>query len=102
MKKLFLIPLFFLLTACPGGTDGYTFEKAEYTKTNFTVEMVLYDDLKSLQKASGLKLEDRELKAFSVLHKNNCQIHIVKPSANYEPEWIGHELTHCIHGRWHP
>jgi hypothetical protein len=30
-----------------------------------------------------------------------CTIHIVDPAKDYRPEWIGHELTHCLHGQWH-
>jgi hypothetical protein len=46
-----------------------------------------------------------ELKAFSTLYPaatNLCTMYILDPQvARYEPEFIGHEFTHCVFGNWH-
>ena len=41
--------------------------------------------------------------AFSKLRYNDkeCDIYIYDPEYTYEPEFAGHELYHCIYGRWH-
>lgn len=30
-----------------------------------------------------------------------CVVHIVDPTVGYYPEFIGHEVMHCIFGDWH-
>jgi hypothetical protein len=30
-----------------------------------------------------------------------CNVYIMDPKVNYQPEWYGHELVHCMYGDWH-
>ena len=30
-----------------------------------------------------------------------CTIHVLRIATHYAPEWLGHEMVHCIHGRFH-
>lgn len=114
MKKSFIIFLF-LLTACGDssndkGADGYYFEKETFTRTNFNVEIVLLKSeaelIAELRKRSGDIRGDvnpKNVAAFSVLNNQDtsCKIYLLDPKIQYEPEWLGHELTHCIYGYWH-
>ena len=45
--------------------------------------------------------EGRDLMAWSVLRPSGCEVHIVDPAVKYAPEWIGHEIVHCVYGRFH-
>jgi len=45
--------------------------------------------------------DGRELMAWSIIRAGNCEVHIVDPSRSYQPQWTGHEVTHCIWGRFH-
>lgn len=88
----------------PTGADGYRFEQPEFERTALTVRVVMYNDEASLRAAlpAGNLREDHEAMAWGRLFADgSCEIHILAPSRAYAPEWIGHELTHCIHGRWH-
>lgn len=92
-----------LLAGCNQvGVDGYAFGDPEYTKTHLTVDLVLVDTEAELR-ALGPGEDGRKVMAFANLNPahNQCTIYTVKPSRTYQPQWLGHELTHCIHGRWH-
>lgn len=98
-----------LLAACDGGAsrvaaDGYAFGEPEYTQETFTVTMVQYDSDSSFTAAAREYGADKEgLQAFGLLSRDrqSCEIHIRRIADAYRPEWLGHELAHCIHGRWH-
>ena len=114
MKKFvfwFFISLIvtFTLISCDGnrntGIDGYYFEQESMIRTSFTTDIVLVKDFAELKKvyvARGGKDVD-DLAAFTLLSQteNKCTIFMVDPKNNYEPEYIGHELVHCIYGEWH-
>lgn len=96
------------LEIAPGNPsfDGYRFEGKEFTNLDTKIEFVVhnsYSELREAAKTVGIK-NYRSVKAFSTLHKpdyKRCVVHIVDPSKLYAPEYIGHEITHCIYGRWH-
>ncbi|RIA37465.1 hypothetical protein DFR49_3350 [Hephaestia caeni] len=97
-----------LLTACnQRGDDGYAFERQEFNRTHLSVTIVTHPSLADLQRAGGDAGADpgsgRELAAFSTLSATSpaCTIHIVDPHVRYEPQWLGHEMAHCIYGRFH-
>jgi hypothetical protein len=107
-SKLLAVAAALLLSSCkPTGTDGYTFEKAQFTQTSFTVTMVLVQNEQELVKLAppaAIKLQGSkgELFAFGKVGPNRCTIYAVDPAAQYRPQNLGHELTHCIYGEWHP
>lgn len=105
-----VIPLALLLSGCEPaknvGADGYEFEKAEWQSRSFQVEIVPYTSVAEFRRTAarvGARSEDGgEVRAFSeIVPGKQCRIHIMDPLITYEPEWIGHELTHCAYGRWH-
>lgn len=107
MLKQLCLSTSLLLAACgqPVAGDGHAFDAAEFTRDRVDVRVVVYPDLATLR-AHADRLTDapgRRLMAWSrvSLDRPACTIHIVDPRADYQPVWIGHEFTHCIHGRWH-
>lgn len=88
------------------GADGYEFGEPEWTALTFQVEMVPYSSPVEFRRAAirlGALAEDGgETRAFAQVQKGGlCRIHVLDLRVKYEPEWIGHELAHCMHGRWH-
>jgi len=85
--------------------DHYWFETKEYETTELGVSVRLYankTDLQSAAKALGIA-DPESIQAFGALkpYASSCTIHLVDPMNNYEPEYYGHELAHCIWGRFH-
>lgn len=91
----------------PRAADGYTFEKKEYVNATPIISIVTHDSQADLLAAAPpatrreAQAANREIQAWSLITSNNCEIHIVDPEVKYDPIWIGHELTHCVYGRWH-
>lgn len=110
-KSKWLILLCFLLSCSKPiqeGKDGYTFETKQFDRSKVYVNLVLFDSHSELLN-EGWKLGiprvlNRELVAFSrvSLDKNQCTIYLVDPQEEYQPEFLGHELAHCLWGKWHP
>jgi hypothetical protein len=109
MKKLAILSLFLVLTSCnqPSniGADNYQFGTKQYENSRVTVDIVTYNSRNDLlNEARKYGVNNPELAAFSLLLENDqtkCTIHIMDPSVSYEPEFIGHELLHCVYGQWH-
>lgn len=108
MKKyLALLGAFACLTSCEQrSSDDYRFDRKEYDRSTVHLTVVEHPSLADLQreaKVEGADVGDRELMAFGKVEKvgTGCTIHIVDPAVRYAPEWVGHEVVHCIHGRWH-
>lgn len=102
--------LLFVITSCKPlsnmGADGYAFGTPQYEKQSVTVRVVTYDSTASLRVAakSRYNVDNPDIAAFSVIEApafDVCTIHMVDPTKKYQPEFIGHEFTHCIYGQWH-
>lgn len=99
-----------LLAACDGGlsrtgSDGYRFGAPDFDRDRIEVTLVQYDTRAAFDRAAEgyhVKYVGR-LEAFTFVNtaKPICEIHIERVSLNYRPQWLGHELAHCMHGRWH-
>lgn len=100
------------LAACDAkraAADGYDFGKAEWDRPDMTIRFVEHRSPADMRAAAPkgtierAKAEGREVMAWSSIEpaKGLCVVHIVDPAVAYAPEWIGHEVTHCIKGRWH-
>jgi hypothetical protein len=83
--------------------DGYQFKAKEYENKNPNIVFIVHKDEKELhQSAKQYGVERfRFTKAFSILKPDACIVHILDPSTHYYPEYVGHEITHCMYGRWH-
>ncbi len=105
MKCLMILPAL-ALAGCDA-PDGYRFERAEYRAATVQVSIVEHSSLGELQlwaaDAGADVGEGREVQAFSVISsdRRRCTVHIIAPQIDYQPQWLGHEVAHCIYGRWH-
>lgn len=108
MKKL-IFALFLFIGACgqQGSSDGYYFEK-DSKRIDRQIKTVLYPNQAAIvaayetQTGKKRQLGNEELQAFSVIGSQTCTIHMVDPAIKYQPDFIGHELTHCLYGDFHP
>ena len=106
-RLIFALAALALASCKPAAADGYAFERAEFARDAIQLTIVRHATPAALRREAdrlGVRVEsDRKLAAFGMVgaDKPTCTIHIVDPSVNYQPEWIGHEVTHCIAGRWH-
>lgn len=86
--------------------DGYRFEGG--TKTERSIKFVTYSNMDAVKRAYAATPKARklgpneDLQAFSLLTPTTCTVHMIDPAVSYKPEWIGHEVTHCIYGEFHP
>jgi hypothetical protein len=112
---IFLVMTVALFTSCSDasrgkkGADGYYFEKETFTRTQLQVNVVLVQSqaemtalIKEKDNVQGT-INPNLTAAFSTLAVNEprCTIYMLDPKVQYEPEFIGHELVHCIYGVWH-
>ncbi len=115
-----LCPLATLLLPMPAqarnAADGYRFEQAEFLRADFRVAVVEYDSAEDVAIAAenaGAMIAARQVGnygrsvsskvlAWSRIREGVCEIHIIKATVEYRPDLLGHELAHCIYGRWHP
>lgn len=103
MKRLAVIML--LLSGCGEASDGYRFERKEFERPRPEITIVTHPtiaDLRANAPDAARQPEGRELMAWSIIRPNECEVHVVDPAASYQPQWIGHEVAHCVWGRWHP
>lgn len=88
--------------------DGYYLEATPENNTRFYVRIVKYksyEEVASAWKKKGGDVPDvGRIVAFAEWTKdgNSCVIHMVDPKITYRPQFIGHELVHCMHGDFHP
>ena len=111
MRKLLLaLAAFLALASCQKNTsaDGYYVEK-ESQRIDVQPVIVLMSSQDQIKRAYANKVHkdlpsDRDLQAFSVIDfkAKTCTIYMIDPKVKYVPEFIGHELTHCIYGEFHP
>lgn len=115
MKQIIAILSCFLLTACApmekrGGTltaslDGHRFIEKEYENLSPLVEFILVKNQEEYERIFKEKFGANwsNISAFTLWNPKvgKCKIYIKDPLWRYEPELIGHEVAHCIWGRWH-
>ena len=114
MCKLMIFMASLMLFGCASvkQTDEYTFQKPSFTHTDIQLKVIMVNNQAELENRlnhykhgdilANVKLGNQVF-AFSVLSKDNstCTIVMIDPQVKYRPEFIGHELVHCIYGDWH-
>ena len=107
MAGRLILLLAFALAACGRqAPDGYSFDRKEFDRSRVEVSVFTYGGEAALRHAAaemGVQPEGRKLMAFGFVEKGRaaCTVHVVDPAVSYQPEWLGHELAHCLYGRWH-
>lgn len=95
------------------GDDNYTFEMKQFTAKKMVITTVEYKNEKEFAEAYETKTKqsykrenNRVIAAWTeYVYKNDvntCTIHIMDPFYSYEPDFMGHELAHCMYGQFHP
>ena len=107
-KKIITIAaLAILIASCKPvpktGADGYTFGQKQYVKTSVQVNIVEFKTRQSFNKELARRGLTEDVVAFTALKPpfDKCTIYMMDPSVEYVPEFIGHELLHCVYGQWH-
>ncbi len=85
------------------GADGYKFGEKQYERNSVQVKIITYKSQSEFEKVLQKYDLPVTTAAFSVLvpPHDTCIIHMIDPSINYEPEFVGHEFLHCVYGQWH-
>lgn len=86
-------------------SDGYRFIQKEYETLQPGVEFVLMKNPEEYREIMYKQFGPtwKKVSAFTSWNKEKatCKIYIKDPAWKYEPELIGHEVAHCIWGRFH-
>ena len=120
MKNIFLALVLVLSTAWapitaharPKTADGYRFAKKSIELKEVRIKIVTYKSKAQLEKAILQYTKDAKygavrtskVEAFSILQSPDfevCTIHMIDPAISHKPEYVGHELLHCLYGEWH-
>lgn len=102
MRRLILAATL-ALAGCNKAPDGYTFEQAEFERRTQSVTVIEHSTLAALRAAAPAAAlsADRDLMGFSYLRPTGCEIHVTALKGGEARAWLGHEMTHCVYGRWH-
>ena len=103
VRAIAVMAALLLVASCSEGQDGYTFETAEFERREQPVLVIEHATLRELRSAAPASaiVEGRELMGFSYLRTNGCEIHVTDLRKSAARAWLGHEMTHCVYGRWH-
>ena len=87
------------------GMDGYMFQQKEFERKTVEVTFVTFanrGELLRWTRKNGIYVPN-DMQSVSTYEKdgNKCTIYTIDPSKRYIPEQYGHELAHCVYGRWH-
>ena len=98
-----IMPILLFLAACGQSPDGYEFEHREFERPSQYVTVVEHDTLESLRNEAPAEAfdDERELYGFSYVGPSSCEIHVADLQSSDARMWLGHEMTHCLYGRWH-
>lgn len=122
MKKFLLgcMLAFLALTGCKQvvnhnnqnvAADNYYFEQKQFDKLPLRPSIKTYSSLKELRQVfkvtrpiAAKRVDVDSVMAYAVinLEDHTCVVHTVDPAILYMPEYIGHEITHCLYGNFHP
>jgi hypothetical protein len=85
------------------GTDGYRVDKAEYDHSRINLVVYKYRTEKEFRAAVARTGESRRVEGltYSSPDTTECVMLVRDPAFRYEPDTLGHELTHCIYGSFH-
>lgn len=86
--------------------DGYVFGKPTFKHEQIQLSVILLDNQEAVIRELAKRKDgyvDKTVIAFSSIgaNTNTCTIYMIDPAKQYLPEFIGHELVHCIYGQWH-
>ena len=87
------------------GTDDFKFLVKEYENLSPKINFVLLKNQteynSARKKALGVKWDSVSAFTLWIPSTGECTVYIKDPEWQWEPELIGHEVAHCIWGRYH-
>ncbi|MEW4468995.1 hypothetical protein AB1K62_14305 [Parasphingorhabdus sp. JC815] len=103
MRRIIILAAPALLASCGQAGDGYAFDGAEFERRSQPVTVVEHASLHDLRAAAPdeAHVQGRDLMGFSYLRPDGCEIHVTDLRKSAARSWLGHEMTHCVYGRWH-
>lgn len=101
--KLEAASLLLLAAGGPVASDGYRYRRAEFVRNQVEITVVMYASAAEFRRAAAAEGINPRAVAWSQFDplRPTCTIHMVEPARTYRPEAYGHELLHCLRGRWH-
>lgn len=90
------------------GVDGYIVENADINHKDLELHVHTYRTVAAFEAAArkynSASTYGIQTEGFTIYRRENnvCDMHIYDPAYQYKPEFIGHELVHCIYGNFHP
>lgn len=111
--RLLLLLFFILSTSCTTvsttskkpGKDGFIFEGKDGEMLNPNVQFVIMKNQEEFNEVRKKFFGHHwhTVQAFTRWRPETktCIIYVKDPDWEYEPEFIGHEVAHCIWGNWH-
>lgn len=88
------------------GGDGYVFQQKAFSRLVLRLRVHEYRTRAALHRAVLRVAPDTEaiddVVGFATFGTRGCDVYLLDPAVRYEPEVIGHELAHCLHGNFHP
>ena len=84
--------------------DDYEFEGKEFEHTAIDLKVVVISTQEKFDELTNKLVPGvGNLQAFSSINPttNTCTVYVKDPTWEYSPEFIGHEIAHCVWGRWH-
>lgn len=85
-------------------SDGYIFEGKEFQHTEIDLKVIVINNVAEFDALKNKLVPGIDnLQAFSAINPftNSCTVYVKDPLWEYQPEFLGHEIAHCIWGRWH-
>jgi hypothetical protein len=88
------------------GVDGYVFQQKAFTRLSMFIQVHEYGSRAEMHAAFKALFPTLNpspyLAGFSTWDAMGCHLHVIDPAVSYQPGIIGHELSHCLHGDFHP
>lgn len=102
MKRIILISTL-ILAACGEQGDQYAFDGSEFERRDQRVIVIEHDNVAALRRDApdAAQREGRNLYGYSLIYPDRCEIHVADLKQPDNRTWLGHEMTHCVYGRWH-
>ena len=92
-----------------GSSAKTVFIKEEHTRNNIDITMHVFDTQKELEAAIEPYTTHNQ-RRYNILGfsrwwmpdgKGKCEVYVTKAQKEKDFETWGHELAHCMYGRWH-
>jgi len=104
MKKITIALLALGMLSCTSSKS--TLINEEHTRLEMDLKIHLFETKKDLNKTLKKEFpkERRAVEGFAVWYNeidDYCEIFVTVPKSDFDINTWGHELAHCVYGKWH-